>query len=94
MSIIERIEQASSGLMVAALAGLLGGVGWLIRRVFTNQKQIELTQLEIRHRDKERAEDRAVIQEIRLDQKAFREEQIKLKTELLSLFRNHNGERD
>jgi len=91
MSILERIDQASGGLMIAALTTGLGGVAWLIRRVFTNQKQIEMMQLEIRHRDKERAEDRAMIEEIRTDQKAFREEQIEMKTEILSLFRNHNS---
>jgi len=89
--LLDRIEQASSGIIVATLAGILSGVGWLVRRVFTNQKQIELTQVEIRHRDKERSADRAMIEEIRTDQKAFREEQIEMRTEILGLFRNHNG---
>jgi len=93
MSFFDRLEQASSGLIVAALAGIVSGIGWLVRRVFTNQKQIELTQMEIRHRDKERSADRAVIEEIRTDQRAFREEQIEMRTEILSLFRSHNDER-
>lgn len=43
---------------------IIGGVGWLIRRVITNQKQIELLQSELRNRERQREEDRERIARI------------------------------
>lgn len=58
MSWYSRIEDAIFWAVTSAVAAIAGGVGWLIRRVLTNQKQIELLQSEIRHRDQLRSEDR------------------------------------
>lgn len=49
------------------------GVIWLIRRVFTNQQQIEEMRKELAHRDRLRDEDRKVVQEVREDMKDTRD---------------------
>lgn len=74
MSLYERIEQVSTSLLAGLIATIGGGILWIIRRVLTNQKQIELLQSEIRHRDAIRAGDREVVQEIKNDVKAMRSE--------------------
>lgn len=74
MSLLERIEQLGSSLLVAAVTSIGGGILWLVRRVLTNQKQIEMLQSEIRHRDSLRQIDRAAVQEIKEDVKAMRVE--------------------
>lgn len=43
---------------------IIGGVGWLVRRVITNQKQIEMLQSELRNRERQRDEDRERIAKI------------------------------
>ncbi len=60
------------GLVLSALTAVGGGVMWLIRRVLTNQKQIEMLQAEIKHRDTLRQEDREDMREVRDDVKALR----------------------
>jgi len=80
MSLIERIEQMGSSLLLAAVTSIGGGILWLVRRVLTNQRQIELLQSEIRHRDSLRQIDRAAVQEIKEDVKAMR-------VEIRSMFR-------
>lgn len=45
-------------LITGAITACASGILWLVRRVITNQKQIELLQSEITHRDKQRSEDR------------------------------------
>ena len=80
MSLIERIEQMGSSLLLAAVTSIGGGILWLVRRVLTNQKQIEMLQAEIRHRDSLRQIDRAAVQEIKEDVKAMR-------VEIRSMFR-------
>ena len=80
MSLIERIEQMGSSLLLAAVTSIGGGILWLVRRVLTNQKQIEMLQSEIRHRDSLRQIDRAAVQEIKEDVKAMR-------VEIRSMFR-------
>lgn len=74
MSFVERIEQAGGELISAGIALFTGAVVWLIRRVLTNQRQIELLQAEIKHRDALRAEDREAVKEVRDDVKAMRSE--------------------
>lgn len=74
MSLFERFEQMGSSLLVAAVTSIGGGILWLVRRVLTNQRQIELLQSEIRHRDSIRQIDRAAVQEIKEDVKAMRVE--------------------
>ena len=72
MTFLERLEQASASLVVAAFVGAASGVGWLIRRIFTNQKQIELMQREIEHRDSLRTQDRQELGELREDVREVR----------------------
>lgn len=72
MSIGERIEQVGTSVVTAVVLAIGSGLTWLIRRVLTNQKQIELLQSEIRHRDQMRREDRDAVKEIKDDVKALR----------------------
>lgn len=54
-------------LIMAGISALVGAVGWLVRTVLTNQKQIALLQNEIRDRDKRRDEDRQLLRELKVD---------------------------
>lgn len=72
MSIGERIEQVGTSVVTAVVLAIGSCLTWLIRRVLTNQKQIELLQSEIRHRDQMRREDRDAVKEIKDDVKALR----------------------
>jgi hypothetical protein len=54
------------------VATVVGAVAWLIRRVLTNQRQIELLEREIKHRDELRQADRAALSEVRDDVKEIR----------------------
>ncbi|EBA18410.1 hypothetical protein RSK20926_11844 [Roseobacter sp. SK209-2-6] len=58
MTLGEMAEKAQQSLIGWAVVGGAGGVVWLIRRVFTNQKQIEIMQREAALRDERREEDR------------------------------------
>lgn len=49
------------------IGAVLGGIGWLVRRVLTNERQIALLEADLRHRDQLRAEDRAALASIRDD---------------------------
>ena len=73
MTLIERIEQASTGLAVAAVTGGVSGALWLVRRIFTNQQQIEILQKSLESRDKQRDEDREAMAEVRRDVREIRE---------------------
>jgi outer membrane cobalamin receptor len=74
MTLIERIEHASGAFATAAASAALGGVIWLIRRIFTNQKQIEMLQREIEIRDLRRQEDREALGQVRDDVREMRQE--------------------
>jgi len=58
---MERIEQASTALVVTAITGAASGAVWLVRRIFTNQTQIEMLQKSLEDRDRQRAEDLALV---------------------------------
>jgi uncharacterized membrane protein (DUF106 family) len=72
VSVAERIEQFSGALTTGLAAALISFVIWIVRRVFTNQKQIEMLQREIQFRDKSREEDRQLIRETREDVRDLR----------------------
>jgi L-lactate utilization protein LutB len=74
MTLYERIEQASTGLAVTAFAAASSGGLWLVRRIFTNQKQIELLQQALAVRDQRRDEDREALAEVRQDVREMRGE--------------------
>lgn len=65
-------ESASTSIISTIIAAVVGAVTWLIRRVLTNHRQIELLQLEIKHRDKQRDEDRESLKAVRDDVKDIR----------------------
>ena len=73
MTLIERIEQASTGIAVTAMATAASGAVWLVRRIFTNQKQIEILQQSLEARDKQRDEDREALSDVRTDVREIRE---------------------
>ncbi|MGB1215049.1 MAG: hypothetical protein ACPG4X_16905 [Pikeienuella sp.] len=57
-------EALDSGLQSAVswlIVGALGGLVWLVRRVFTNQKQIEMLHTALEARDEQRNRDREEI---------------------------------
>ena len=56
----------------AVIGIVVGAVAWLVRRVITNQKQIELLQSEIKHRDTLRCADRADIADVKKDVREIR----------------------
>lgn len=72
MSLMERFEQASNGLLVVIVGAIGSGCLWIVRLVFTNQKQIELLQQEITQRDALRSEDREALKEVKDDVKGLR----------------------
>jgi hypothetical protein len=58
---IENIETAVSQFWAAIVTGVAGGLIWIVRRVFTNQKQIEAMQREFEVRDDRRKDDLATV---------------------------------
>lgn len=62
MSWSERLEEAQGSMVAAAAAAVVSGFIWLVRRILTNQKQIELLQREIEMRDERRRDDRKFIE--------------------------------
>ncbi len=63
---------AQTSIISTIVATVAGAVVWLIRRVLTNQSQIELLQSEIKHRDRLREDDREALSEVRDDVKEIR----------------------
>jgi uncharacterized membrane protein (DUF106 family) len=72
VSVAERIEQFSGALTTGLAAALISFVIWIVRRVFTNQKQIEMLQREIQFRDESREEDRKLLWDTREDVRILR----------------------
>ncbi len=64
---MDRIEAITGSALTWLVGAVLGGIGWLIRRVFTNQKQIEALERELASREKLRNEDRERIAGIETD---------------------------
>ena len=67
MSLSDAIEKATGSVFAWIAVTVLGGMLWVIRRVFTNQKQIEMLQREIEMRDQRREDDRKALDDIRSD---------------------------
>lgn len=67
--------------IMAGISSLVGAIGWLVRTVLTNQKQIALLQNEIRDRDKRRDEDRQLLRELK-------EDVHEVKRDILELYRD------
>jgi uncharacterized membrane protein (DUF106 family) len=75
MSLSERIEQATSHFTAWAIAAVGGFIVWLVRRVFTNQQEIELLKQNLQQRDRLREEDREALLEVKEDVKEMRKDQ-------------------
>lgn len=69
MSVKDYLAGATENVVAWAVTATAGGVVWLIRRVFTNQKQIELLQQELKSRDDMRQRDRDDLKEVKSDVK-------------------------
>jgi hypothetical protein len=82
MSFSDAVEKASQSLIGWAVVSFSGGLFWLIRRVFTNQKQIELMQQEAKARDQLRQRDREDLHEVKADVK-------EMTRDMKRLFQNH-----
>lgn len=62
------------------IGAVLGGIGWLVRRVLTNERQIALLEADLRNRDRQRSEDRETLAGVRDDLRRVRDQL----TEILS----------
>jgi hypothetical protein len=72
MSMLERVEQFQGALSAAAATGVVTILISVVRRSFTIQKQIELLQQDIKHRDERRIADRELIELVHKDLIALR----------------------
>lgn len=68
------------------VALVVGGITWLIRRVVTNSKQIELLEKDIRRREEQRQEDREYLREMKKD---FEKKFDIIHQEIRDIHRNH-----
>mgnify|MGYP003660041275 FL=1 len=66
MNISESISDVATSISVSVILGVTGGVMWLVRRVVTNQTQIDLLKVSLAHGDKR-------LDEIRDDMRAIRD---------------------
>lgn len=87
MWVSDYIEQFITGIIVM----LIGGVTWLFRTVFTNQKEIALLKEEIATRTHMREEDRHVLltmkSELKEDSKEIRQKVDKLQSDISELWK-------
>jgi hypothetical protein len=80
----EIFDDATSSAVSWAVVAIGGGFVWLIRRVFTNQKQIELLQRDLKLREETRQRDREDLQEVKADVK-------ELGRDIRRIFETHGG---
>ncbi len=84
MSWTEMVDKAGQSLAGWLVVTIGGGFLWVIRRVFTNQKQIELLQKELSSREELRKRDREDLQEVKGDVK-------ELRSDIRRIFENHGS---
>jgi hypothetical protein len=60
----EQLETAAQSLMSWVAVSLAAGFVWMVRRILTNERKIEILETYIEHRDKQREEDRDMMREI------------------------------
>lgn len=70
----DRLTDIATNFTSYLLVSMAAGVLWLIRRVLTNQAQIEMMQTELRHRDELRKADRTAMQEMRDEMREIRKD--------------------
>lgn len=61
MTWVDRVEQVGGGLVVAAVVGIVSGFWYLLRVLFTNQKEIEMLKAVLDQNSRLRAEDRETL---------------------------------
>ena len=64
MSWFSKMEELMLWAVTGTLAALASGIWWLIRRVVTNQHEIEILKLDLERRDQLRREDREHMMQI------------------------------
>ena len=84
MTFREALDHGLQSAVTWVVVGLLGGIGWLVRRVFTNQKQIEALQATLEHRDEQRVRD---MNEFRSSFKRLEDSQKEMREDIKSLFK-------
>lgn len=65
MTLPERIAELGTNIIGAALLAIGGGIGWLVRRVLTNQAEIAMLKQHLESRDQLRSEDREALGDVR-----------------------------
>ena len=70
---MKSLEEFYGSMAAAAGASIVALISWLVRRVFTNQKELDLLKQEITHRDNLRLEDSKRIEELHKDVREIRE---------------------
>jgi hypothetical protein len=65
MTLPERIAELGTNIIGAALLAIGGGIGWLVRRVLTNQAEIAMLKQHLESRDELRREDREALGDVR-----------------------------
>jgi len=66
------MEQWVNEIVAGLIASVFAAITWLVRTVLTNNKKIEMLQLEIKNRDLRRDEDRKAVEEIKQEKKDLR----------------------
>ena len=67
------------GVVIASIiTAVVSAIAWTVRKILTNEKQIQLMHNEIRQRDIRRQEDREVMNEIKADLKEVKRDVIEL----------------
>lgn len=69
---IENIEHAISDFRSWIIATVGSGFVWIVRRVLTNQRQIEMLQRDLAAREAMRERDRSDLREVKSDVKELR----------------------
>ncbi len=86
MTLREALESGAQSAVSWIVVGFLGGIGWLIRRVFTNQRQIDAMKNALSSRDAERDRDR---EEMRASFARIEGAQKEMRDDIKSLFQRH-----
>lgn len=62
---IERLTHAADSVITWVIGGALGGIGWLVRRVLTNERKIAMLEADLARREQQRTEDREALSAVR-----------------------------
>jgi hypothetical protein len=74
------------GIVIASIiTAVVSGIAWAVRKILTNEKQIQMMHNEIRQRDIRRQEDREIMNEIKTDLK-------EVKRDVVELYKKHDPE--